>query len=91
MLTKQKTLLGRDTRVESGRRSALTPGSQSQGLWRWVWLSRLSLANHFACAHIWSDSRSQLVASTPLSQDGSQPKGFWEVGRTHGLASPPSV
>ena len=60
------------------------------GFGRWAGLSRLSLANHFVCAHIWSDAGSHLVASTPLSQDGFQPKGFWEVGRTHGLASPPS-
>ena len=41
---------------------------------------RLSLANH-------SDSGSFLVACTLLSQDGFQQKGFWEVGRTYGLAS----
>ena len=41
----------------------------------------LSLANH-------SDSGSFLVARASLRQDGFQRGGFWEVGRTYGLASP---
>ena len=45
-------------------------------------VSRLSLANH-------SDSGSFLVAHAWFSQDGFQPEGFWEVGRTYGhMASP---
>ena len=44
-------------------------------------VSRLSLANH-------SDSGSFLVAQVSLSQDGFQREGFWEVGKTYGLASP---
>ena len=44
-------------------------------------VSGLSLANH-------SDSGSFLVAHASLSQDGFQQGGFWEVGRTYGLASP---
>ena len=40
MLTKQETLLGKGTRVESSRvkecwRTAVLRGSQSQVLWRW--------------------------------------------------------
>ena len=35
----------------------------------------LSLANHLACAHIWSDSGSFLVAYASLSQDGFQCEG----------------
>ena len=44
-------------------------------------VSGLSLANH-------SDSGSSLVPCASLSQDGFQREGFWEVGRTYGLASP---
>ena len=44
-------------------------------------VSRLSLINR-------SDSRFFLVACTSLSQDGFQWVGFWEVGRTYGLAFP---
>ena len=40
-----------------------------------------SLANH-------SGSGSFLVVRASLSQDGFQRGGFWEVGRTYGLASP---
>ena len=46
-------------------------------------VSRLSLANH-------SDSGSFLAASAWLRQEGFQRGGFWEVGRTYRLASPPS-
>ena len=54
-------------------------------------ISGLSLANHLACAHIWSDLGSFLVEHASLSQDGFQREGFWEVGRTYyGLTSPPS-
>ena len=42
-------------------------------------VSSLSLANH-------SDSGLLLVLCELLSQDGVQ-LGFWEVGRTYGLAS----
>ena len=44
-------------------------------------VSGLSLANH-------SDSASFLVVCAPLSQDRFQREGFWELGRTYGLASP---
>ena len=39
----------------------------------------LSLANQLACAHIWSDSRSFLVAHASLGQDGFNSEGFWEA------------
>ena len=44
-------------------------------------VSGLSLANH-------ADSGSLPVAHTSLRQDEFQRGGFWEVGRTYGLASP---
>ena len=44
-------------------------------------VSRLSLGNH-------CDSGSFLVLCALLSQDRFQQEGFWEVGRTFGLASP---
>ena len=44
-------------------------------------VSRLSLISH-------SDSRFFLVVCTSLSQDGFQWGGFWEIGRTYGLAFP---
>ena len=43
-------------------------------------VSRLSGANP-------SDSGSLLVAHTLLNHDGFQQEGFWDVGRTYGLAS----
>ena len=57
MLTKQAILLGKGTRVESGRLAVL--GSVLMGL-----VSGWSLANH-------SNSESLLVAHASLSQDGS--------------------
>ena len=83
MLTKQKTLWGRGAwaesrRVRETRRTALPRGSQ---IGRMGLVSRLSLANH-------SDSGSVLVAHASLNQDRFQREGFWEVGRTYGLASP---
>ena len=44
-------------------------------------VSELSLASH-------SESGSFLVVDASLNQDGFQPEGFWEVGRTHGLEAP---
>ena len=44
-------------------------------------VSGFSLASH-------SDSGSFLVERASLSQDGFQREGFWEIGRTHLLASP---
>ena len=35
-----------------------------------------------------SDSASSLVMHTLLTPGGFQPEGFWEVGRTFGLACP---
>lgn len=49
-------------------------GFKGMGLAFW-----LSLANQLACAHIWSDSRSFLVAHASLSQDGFKSEGFWEA------------
>ena len=76
MLTKQETLLGKGTWVESSRvrearRTAVTRGSVS-GFMVMGLVSRLSLANH-------SDSESFLLAQALLSQDGCQKEGFWEV------------
>ena len=42
-------------------------------------VSGLSLANHLARAHIWSNS-GPFLAHTSLSQVGFQCEGFWEVG-----------
>ena len=54
-------------------------------------VSRWSLANHPAGAHIWSHSGPFLAAHPSLSQDGFHREGFWEVGRTYdGLAPPPT-
>ena len=39
-------------------------------------VSRLSLANHLACAHIWSDSGSFLVSCASLIQNGLLAWGF---------------
>ena len=93
VLTKQKTLLGRDTQAETSRvretrRTTLPRGLQSpvygNGVSFWV------VSGQSSCLyHIWSDSASFLVAHKSLSQDGFQHRGFWEVGRTYyGLASP---
>ena len=73
------------------------PGRQQQSkgtqencstTWLTVWgfmvmelVSILSLANH-------SDSKSLLVTSALLSQDGFQQEGFWEVSRTYELVFP---
>ena len=45
-------------------------------------VSELSLDNHPADAHTWSDSGSLLVVHTSVSQDVLQQEGFWEVGST---------
>ena len=85
VLTKRETLSGRGTSVESSR--AREPGgllchvAPSLGFMVMGLVSGLSLASH-------SDSRSFLVVYTSLSQDGFQPIGFWEIGRTCGLESP---
>ena len=87
VLTKQKTLLGRgsqseNSRVREPRRTALPSWLTVSGFMVMGLVFRFSLANHLACAHIWSDSGSFLVACTSLSQDGFQCEGFWDVGRT---------
>ena len=69
-------------------RIALAGGSLSQVLWRWGGVSGLSLTNHLARAHIWSNSGPSLVACASLRQAGFQHEGFWEASRK--LASPPS-
>ena len=68
MLTKQKMLLGKGTRVESSRLreprgTALPRGSAVSGFMVMGLVSGLSLANH-------SNSESVLVAHALLSQDG---------------------
>ena len=85
VLTKQETLLGGDTLVESRRKATWKNFSAT---WLAVWgfmiiqlVSELSLANH-------SDSGSFLVTHTSCSQDGFQWEGFWKVGRTCRLESP---
>ena len=68
MLTKQETLLGRGTQVESNRirESRRTALPLAHGLrYGMELVSRLSLANH-------SDSGSLLAAHSLLSQDGCQ-------------------
>ena len=72
MLTKQETLLGKGTWVESSRvreprRTAHSLRFMVMGL-----VSGLSLANH-------SDSESFLGVYALFSQDGCWRKGFWEV------------
>ena len=86
MLTKQESLLERGALVESSRvreprrahvlchvaRSLRFYGS---GVSVWV------VSGQSSCwVHTWSDSGSFLVVPAPLSQDGFQHKGFWEVG-----------
>ena len=78
MLTKQETLLGWGTQVESRR--VREPRKDCSATWLAVsgfmvmgLVSPLSLASH-------SDSGSFLVVSASLSQDGFQRGGFWEVG-----------
>ena len=78
MLTKQETLLGKGTWVESSkvrepRRTAL-PWLTVSGFMLMGLVSGRSLANH-------SNSESFLVAHASLSQDGCQREGFWEVDR----------
>ena len=46
-------------------------------------VSELSLDNHPADAHTWSDSGFFLVARASLSQDRFQRAGFREVGRIY--------
>ena len=77
VLTKQETLLGKGTQVESSRvreprRIALPHGSAVSGFMVMGLVSGLSLANH-------SDSESFLVVHALFSQDGCQREGFWEV------------
>ena len=78
--------------IGKGRLGREQQNKGTQDTWSATWLavsgfmvmglvSWLSLANH-------SDSGSFLVACALLSQDGFQQEGFWEVGRTYGLASP---
>ena len=83
MLTKPEASLGRGTWTESRRvrePSSATRLSVSRVMVR-GFISRLSLASH-------SGSGSFLVAHASLSQDGCQQRGFWEVGRSHGLVFP---
>lgn len=87
MLTEQKPLLERGAQAESSRvrEPRRTPLPCS------FMVMELVSGQSSCLAHIWSDSGSLLVEGSSLSQDGFQPEGFWEVGRTYnGLASPPS-
>ena len=67
--------------VREPRITALPCGPQSQVLWLCV-VSGLSLGNHLACAHIWSDSAYFLVVRAT-----SQPRwiparisgGWWDI------------
>ena len=74
-----RNCIGRGCLVESSkvgerRRTALLWGSVS-GFTEMGLVSRLSLAHH-------SDFRGLFPGvSAPLSQDGFQPEGFWEIGR----------
>ena len=86
MLTKQETLSGRGP--PGGEQQSKGTQENCSATWLAVTgfmviglVSRLSLANH-------SDSGSFLVTRASLSQDGFQREGFWEIGRTYGLASP---
>ena len=77
VLTKQETLLGKGTRVESSRvreprRTAPPHRLQSRGFMVMGLVSGLSLANH-------SESEFFLVVQALFSQDGCQREGFWEV------------
>ena len=93
---KAKDFIERGIRVESSRvreprRTTLPHGLLAVSGFMVVGLvSVLSLADHLACRHIWSDSGSFQVVHVPLSQDGFQNEGFWDVGWSYGLASPPS-
>ena len=95
----QKLIVQGDTRADKARDfiGKGHPGGEQQGkgtqencsaMWLavsdfmvMVLVSGVSLASH-------SDSGSFLVVNASLSQDGFQQEGFWEVGRTYGLASP---
>ena len=83
MLTKQETSLGRNTQEESVRVGAQENCSATRltvsGFMVKGFLPR-SLASH-------SNSAYFLVVHTSLCQGGFL-RGFWEVGRTYGLASP---
>ena len=84
VLTKQETLVGRGTWVESSRGNpgeVLCHVANSLRFYGDVVSFWVVSTNH-------SDSWFFMVACTSLSQDGFQQEGFWEVGRTYGLASP---
>ena len=87
MLTKQETLWGRGSWAESSR-----VREPRRTAWPCTWLALLGfmvvgLVSWLFLANR-SDSGSFLVAHSLLSQDRFQWEGFWEVGRTYGLASP---
>ena len=78
MLTKQESLLGKGTRLESSRvrepRRTALPQLTILGFMVMGSVSGLSLANH-------SDSESFLVVHALLNQDECQREGFGEVVR----------
>ena len=85
MLTKQKTLSSRGTRAESSqvrefRRTALPGGSQSQVLWEWSQFLSCLWPVILTSPCLVCGSGPLLGAYAPLSQDGFQNQGSWEVG-----------
>ena len=84
VLIKQKTLLGRGARVESSR--VRNPGELlchvTPSLWFYGNRVRFQVISgqSSSLAHTWSGSGSFLMAQAPLSQDGFQCQGSWEVG-----------
>ena len=93
-MTKQENVLGKGARVESSRvkdprRAAPPRGSKSRVHGNGVSLLVVSCLSS-CLVHVCSDSRSSLLASISLSQDGLQCRGFWEIDKTfYELASSP--
>ena len=82
-LTKQETSLGRGgwgwrSRVKAPHGTALPCGWQSWEFLMMGLVSRLSLADH--------SNRVLPGGHGLLSQDGFQPGGFWEAGRTYSVS-----
>ena len=85
MLTKQRTLLGRDVPCEQqgeGTQENCSVGHTARSLrfYGKGLVSRLSLARCSCSAHTCTGSGSFLVVSAPVSQKRFQRQGFWEVG-----------
>lgn len=86
VLTKQETLLGRGTWVESRRRRA--PGG-CPASWLTVWgLTAMCLVSRLSLA---SPDSGSFLRQDRWSEAGVQPRGTpgsWEAGRTYALPSP---